>query len=84
MVMPCTYLVIEEILFVLERFGAADILQQKMCKRCGNDIAVFRCQLDFWLRSIVNDKHRAVAIRRRWRQKYKLRNANKKMVNVSF
>lgn len=33
---------IEEILFVLERFGATDIFKKKMGECCGNNISVFR------------------------------------------
>lgn len=36
------YLMIEEILFILECFGATNIFKKKMGKCCGNDISIFR------------------------------------------
>lgn len=48
---------IEKILLVLERLRAANVLQQEVCERRCNHIAVFRGQLDFWLRTIVDNEH---------------------------
>lgn len=51
-----SHFVIEEILFILKSFRPTDVLYKEMSKRCSDEVAIFRAQFNFWLRSIVDCK----------------------------
>lgn len=73
-----SYLMIEEILFILECFGATDIFQKEMGECCGNDISIFGWKFNFWLRSIIDYENLSVGrLWCGWWQKVKLKQQQK-------
>lgn len=51
------HLVVKEVLLVLERFRAADVLDEKVSECGGDEVAILRGELDFGLRAVVDNKN---------------------------